>query len=116
MMTEELSLPVPEEDDNLNSLKDGFVMFCSFAFFGMLPILGFVVVPALVPGLSDHDLFLVACAITALTLFGLGAFKAQFNDKFYLRAGLETLILGGVCATVSFIVGRCVASYAGDAE
>ena len=63
-MTEELSLPVPEEDDNLNSLKDGFVMFCSFAFFGMLPILGFAVVPALDPSLSDHDLFLVACAIT----------------------------------------------------
>ena len=45
MMTEELCLPVPEPDDNINSLKDGLVMFASFAFFGMLPILGFALVP-----------------------------------------------------------------------
>ena len=45
MMTEELCLPVPEEDDNINSLKDGLVMFASFAAFGMLPILGFALVP-----------------------------------------------------------------------
>ena len=113
MMTEELCLPVPEEDDNINSLKDGFVMFCSFAFFGMLPILGFAIVPMLDPNLSEHDLFMVACVITGLALFGLGAFKARFNEKFYLRSGLETVVLGGVCAMVAFVVGRLVANFAG---
>merc|ERR1712070_1206618 len=112
MMTEELCLPVPEEDDNINSLKDGLVMFASFAFFGMLPIMGFAVVPVVDPSLSQHDLFVVACVITALALFSLGAFKARFNEKFYIRSGLETVVLGGVCAAVAFIVGRLVASFA----
>merc|ERR1712146_863337 len=113
MMTDELCLPVPEEDDNINSLKDGFVMFCSFAFFGMLPILGFAIVPMLDPNLTEHDLFVVACVITGLALFCLGAFKARFNEKFYFRSGLETVVLGGVCAMVAFVVGRLVANFAG---
>jgi len=111
MMTEELSLPVPEDDDNLNSLKDGIVMFASFALFGMLPILGFAIVPLIDPNLTEHELFVVACVITAFALFGLGAFKARFNEKFYFRSGFETLILGSTCATIAFVVGRLVASY-----
>lgn len=114
MMTEELALPVPEEDDNLNSLKDGLVMFASFAFFGMLPILGFALVPLVFPALTQHDLFLVACFITAVSLFGLGAYKAQFNEKKYVRSGCETVVLGGLCALVAFVVGRFVASFAGE--
>ena len=61
MMTEELCLPVPEPDDNINSLKDGMVMFASFAFFGMWPVLGFALVPMFIPGLTEHQLFIVAC-------------------------------------------------------
>ena len=48
MMTEELSLPVPGDSDNLESLKDGCTMFVAFAAFGMLPIIGFVAAGALV--------------------------------------------------------------------
>jgi len=114
MMTEELCLPVPEPDDNINSLKDGMVMFASFAFFGMWPVLGFAVVPMFIPGLTEHELFLVACVITAIALFGLGAYKARFNEKFYIRSGVETVVLGGVCATIAFVVGRFVASFAGE--
>merc|ERR1711935_868187 len=102
MMTEELCLPVPEPDDNINSLKDGMVMFASFAFFGMWPVLGFAVVPMFIP------------VITAIALFGLGAYKARFNEKFYIRSGVETVVLGGVCATIAFVVGRFVASFAGE--
>jgi len=112
MMREELSLPVPGDDDVAEGIKDGFVMFLSFAAFGMLPILGFSIVPVLMPGLEDHTLFAVACLITAFALLMLGAFKARFHDKAYLRSGLETLLLGGACASVAFLVGRAVASFA----
>jgi len=115
MMREELSLPVPDENDGVESLKDGGVMFLSFALFGMVPILGFVLVPMLMPGLTLQQLFGLACIITALALFGLGAVKAYFHDKRYFRSGLETLLLGGACAMISFIVARAVASYAEDA-
>ena len=112
MMTEELSLPVPDPDDDVNSRKEGVVMFLAFAFFGMLPILGFVAAPALAPSLDDAALFSVACMVTAVALFALGAFKASFGDKAYLRSGAETLALGGVCAATAFLVGRAVAGFA----
>merc|ERR1712032_1804854 len=108
MMREELSLPVPDEDDGFQgNFQAGIVMFCSFAFFGMIPITGFAIVPLLLPGLTDRELFAVACFVTALALVSLGAFKARFHDKDdywqYLRSGLETLVLGGACAAVAFI-------------
>ena len=45
MMTEELALPVPDPEDEVNSRKEGVVMFLAFAAFGMLPIVGFVAAP-----------------------------------------------------------------------
>ena len=69
MMTEELALPVPDPEDEVNSRKEGVVMFLAFAFFGMLPILGFVAAPALAPSLDDAALFSVACMVTAVALF-----------------------------------------------
>ena len=55
------------------------------------------------------SLFVVACAVSAANLFGLGAFKARFHDKQYLRSGAETLLLGLFCAAIAFFVGRAVA-------
>ena len=112
MMTEELSLPVPTDSDDTDSLRDGFIMFASFACFGMVPIIGYACTPLVFPGLEQHNLFEIACAITAFTLFGLGVFKAFFNDKRYFMAGLETTVLGGVCAAVAFGVGRLVTEFA----
>ena len=68
MMTEELALPVPGEDDNNDALKDGLVMFLAFTAFGMLPIVGFVAAGAFFPGLESDQLFSVACIITGINL------------------------------------------------
>ena len=63
-----------------------------------------------------RSLFVVACSITAFSLFGLGAFKARFHDKRYVRSGVETVLLGGVCAAVAYYVGRAVAAWSGLEE
>merc|ERR1712118_470429 len=68
--------------------------------------------PMFIPGLTEHQLFIVACVITAIALLGLGAFKARFNEKYYIQSGVETVVLGGACATIAFVVGRFVASFA----
>ena len=72
MMTEELALQVPEEDHKIESMKEGVVMFCAFATFGSLPLLGYVIIPALFPTLGEEVLFTAACIITGLVLFGMG--------------------------------------------
>lgn len=115
MMREELSLPSPDDDEHAASIREALIMFSSFAVFGMVPIIGFAVVPMIAGDhLTDDELFLVACCITACALFCLGSLKARFTDKQFLRAGLETTMLGGVCAAIAFLVGRYVAIWLGS--
>ena len=59
MMTEELGLQVPEEGHKTESMKEGVVMFCSFASFGALPILRYVIIPGLFPNVGEDVLFCV---------------------------------------------------------
>lgn len=79
MMTEELGLQVPEEDHKTESMKEGVVMFCSFASFGALPILGYVIIPGLFPNVGEDVLFVAACVITGMVLFGMGCVKSIFR-------------------------------------
>ena len=61
-------------------------MFVSFTAFGLIPILGYSMVPMLLPDLGEHTLFICACLLTALALLVLGAYKAHFSDKAYWQS------------------------------
>ena len=101
MMTQELGLQVPEEDHVTESIREGalrfswqpkqtahlpdnlifpegVIMFASFAFFGALPLIGYVVFPSVFPTLSENQLFVCACAVTGFVLFFLGSVKSRF--------------------------------------
>ncbi|GKY95453.1 hypothetical protein MPSEU_000506900 [Mayamaea pseudoterrestris] len=114
MMQQELELQVPDKDHVKESMREGVVMFCSFAFFGSLPLLGYVIIPAKFPHLSEDALFRCACIVTGCVLFLLGAVKSFFSSLKWYRAGMETLLLGGCCATVAFTIGQAVHQYLGD--
>lgn len=108
MMAEELALQVPDEDHKTESMKEGVVMFCAFATFGSLPLLGYVIIPALFPSSGEEVLFTAACVITGMVLFGMGCVKSIFSAANWFKCGLETLLLGGACATVAYTVGQFV--------
>lgn len=114
MMAEELQLQVPEDDHKIESMKEGVVMFCSFATFGSLPLLGYVIFPALFPDLDADSLFATACIITGLVLFGMGCVKSIFSAANWFICGLETFLLGGACATVSYTVAQFIDSLIGS--
>lgn len=114
MMAEELKLQVPEEDHKIESMKEGVVMFCSFASFGSLPLLGYVVIPALFPQLGEEVLFTAACVVTGLVLFGMGCVKSIFSAANWFICGLETFLLGGACATVAYTIGQFIDSLIPD--
>ena len=116
MMTEELGLQVPDEKEQ--TLLKGVVMFGSFATFGMLPIFGYVATAYVVKDASTQDgeeshpmqMLIAACVVTSVTLVALGAFKAHFAHRRYLKSAMETLLSGGVCATLSYNVGLALSS------
>ena len=86
MMVEELGLQVPDPDDDI--IKEGVIMFLAFAGFGAMPLLGYALVPLIFPHLGAPALFNIACIVTALTLFVMGAVKSKFR---YVDWGLVHL-------------------------
>lgn len=108
MMAEELALQIPEENHVTESMKEGVVMFFSFASFGSLPLLGYVIIPAMFPELGPDILFASSCVVTGLVLFLLGSVKSFFSASGWLVSGLETLFLGGCCATLAYTIGQFV--------
>lgn len=108
MMSEELELRVPDEDHIRESFKEGIIMFCSFATFGSFPLLGYVIIPILFPDLPEDVLFTCACIVTGLVLFLMGCVKSNFGAVKWYFCGMETLLLGGACATVAYTIGQYV--------
>ena len=70
---------MPEDDHVKESFQEGVVMFCSFAAFGAMPLLGYVIIPASFPDLGPDYLFGAACVITGMVLFFLGSLKSRFT-------------------------------------
>ena len=77
MMNFELDLPNPNDDDN--PWKHGLVTFCSFIFFGLFPLLGYAVLYT--TSISESDLFIISCNVSAIMFFILGAVKTKFSKK-----------------------------------
>ena len=77
MMVEELELQVPGEDDN--PWKDGLVTFTSFVVFGVIPLLGYVAFAG--TDFTSEVLFIIACVLTAIMLFTLGALKSMLTAQ-----------------------------------
>jgi len=109
MMAEELQLKLPEEDYVWESVCEGAVMFCSFAIFGSFPLLGYVMIPQYFPHLEDY-LFDTACVVTGMVLFFMGSIKSIFSSSKWWESGLETLLLGGACATIAYCAGQLIDS------
>lgn len=114
MMVEELGLQVPDPDDDI--VKEGVVMFLAFAGFGAMPLLGYAVIPLCFPHCGPKALFNIACIVTALTLFVMGAVKSKFSTRGWLHSGMEMLVLGGVCALMAYEIGHLVSSLIGVGE
>ena len=105
MMVEELGIL---EDDE-SPLKNAVATFLSFVTFGSLPLMVYLISEfSLFGGLDgflEKKALLIACAITGLTLFALGAVKAKVTGRNRLRSGLEMLLIGGIAAAVAYGIG-----------
>jgi VIT1/CCC1 family predicted Fe2+/Mn2+ transporter len=106
MMVEELGIVEAEE----SPLKNAFVTFFSFLIFGFIPVLAYVL--ALWIGIFQSSTFIIACILTGITLFTLGALKVKVTGKNWAKSGLEVLIIGGIAATAAYLVGHLLSGLA----
>lgn len=115
MMVEELNLMPLDEDES--PIKNGMVTFASFVVFGLIPLLAYIATANVTEKTSGSDtVFIIACVLTALTLFALGAVKAKIVRQKWWLGGGNMLLVGIVTATVSFLIGLIISEIIGDED
>lgn len=104
MMVEELGILIDEDDDITGPAKQGAVMFTSFIFFGIFPLLAYL-------GGTGGGLdwvFGLACGITGLGLLILGGAKGFLTGQSIPITSVKMLFNGTVSGGVSFGIGVLV--------
>lgn len=84
-------------------LTQSIVTFTAFNIAGVLPLLPYVT------GV-DYK-FEVSAIIVAFVLFTIGAVRGLFIGKSIIKAGVETLLVGGFAAFVAFTTGEILKRY-----
>lgn len=106
MMAEELGIVEAEE----SPMKNAVVTFISFLIFGFIPLIAYVL-SIFIAGMESLT-FIIACILTAATLFILGALKVKITMKSWVKSGVEMLIVGGVAAIAAFLIGKVLSGLA----
>ncbi len=96
MITEELGLQL----DGPNPMRAALATFFAFLVVGFIPL-----VPFLIPGLTSEQTFLASSIVTALAFFSVGVAKGKVLKRPILKAGFETLAVGGMAAALAYLVG-----------
>lgn len=105
MLQEEYGLPL----ETPSPFKAAAVTFFAFLAAGLVPLLPFVLQPDAAVG----DTFPYSIGFTALTFAGIGLLKGKALNQPMLRAGLETLFVGGSAAAIAYVVGKILRGLVG---
>ena len=107
MMKEELGLI----EDSDRSPKDAAITtFTAFNLIGMIPLIPFILLH--ISGFSvdgaTSEAFMYSVVSTAIALFLIGIIRGTIVNRPLIRTGLNTLTVGGIAASVAYMVGYLV--------
>lgn len=88
----------------LSSINIAVATFLSFIIVGFIP-LSFYLYEFLKGDKSNFDSFIISCVLTSIAFILIGFFKSFITNKNKLKAILETLLLGAIAASLSYILG-----------
>lgn len=84
-------------------LKTAFATFFSFVLIGFIPLLSFTF--AFLSSFLEENKFKVSVILTSLAFIMIGSVKGAATGKNKTFSSFETLLIGGVAATIAFVVG-----------
>lgn len=93
MMVEEYGI-LPEKPE---PLRAAIITFFAFVVCGLIPLASYIL------GLGNP--FVSAAIATGATFFGIGALKSRWSLQHWTWSGFETLLIGGVAASLAYFVG-----------
>jgi vacuolar iron transporter family protein len=100
MMKEELEMV----KGNKSPIKTAGATFFSFILVGSVPLLSYVVAGDNL-SLNNSQLFYTSCVLTGVALAFVGSLKSIVNEKNIFRGITETILLGGIAASLAYFVG-----------
>lgn len=90
-------------EEAIYPLQGARTTFLAFNLVGLIPLIGYIFKPIL--PVSTDAIFIVTTLFTMLALFIVGTVKTRFTDEIWWKAGCKTVLLGGVAATLAYLVG-----------
>lgn len=96
MMREELRIENPEE--GMSSFRQGLLVGVSAIIGSFVPITPYFFLPT-------ADATILACILSFIVLFAVGAFKSKLTSGKWLNGGLELMLIGGAAALAGYLVG-----------
>ena len=100
MMKEELEMT----QDGKTPIKTASVTFLSFIVVGAIPLLAYIFA-GFDSGIAGPELFLYSSMLTGIALTLVGSLKSVVTERNILAGIAETLLLGGLAATLAYFVG-----------
>jgi VIT1/CCC1 family predicted Fe2+/Mn2+ transporter len=101
MMKEELGLI----EDGRKPTDTALSTFFGFNIIGLIPLIPFVFLYTTGLSVSVSDSFLYSIVFTGGAFFLIGIIKGKIVKRSLFRSGLTTLMVGGIAATVAYVVG-----------
>ena len=86
-----------------NAFKAGLATFVAFCIVGFIPLITYVA-NWIMPGLVAEP-FIWSAGLTVVAFFWVGAMKGRFVDQHWLISGLETVVIGGIAASMAYGIG-----------
>ncbi len=90
-------------EEGVNPIKGSIATFVSFVVVGLTPLMVYLLNPLL--QLNTNQLFVATAIATLTAMFFVGAIKSKFTDLHWSVSGLQTALLGGFAAGISYLVG-----------
>ena len=95
---EELGLNPDELGSAWGAALSSFVAFVLGAIVPVMPYIFF----------SNPTALILSVGLSGLALFGVGAALSIFTGRYWLYSGVRMLLIGGIAAVVTYLVGRVV--------
>tara|TARA_Y100000310_G_C20575834_1_gene760360 strand:- start:688 stop:1272 length:585 start_codon:yes stop_codon:yes gene_type:complete len=94
-------------DKGKSPIKNSVMTFISFAIFGLIPLLAYVLQTF---NSKIINPFFISIILTAIALFILGSVKTKLTGKNWFKSGAETLVIGGVAASAAYYIGKYISN------
>ena len=99
MMKDELGII----EEQKSPFRGGLVTFFAFNIIGFIPLLSYLI--SYIIHALKYQTFPIAIILTSCALFVVGSVKGKIVESNWLISGFGTLIIGGVAATIAYLVG-----------